>query len=243
MLPEWSAKEKFKRMQWDRRDRLELLRAIPLELLSVNTKKLRSEEELVFVEPDSQKERDTGSLMGVVGSRMTVGEMSHASDEDLLRLFDELPDSVGWDNPRRSWSPDMSRAGGAIQLSREFGELAKQAPNRVLALISRLQPQVHEQYAGEAIKGLANTELPPATLMGVIEELDNRGFRSREFRDDVASTAAALAGRSNGLPDTFLQRLIVWLTEEPEPIWPEAPTGETKSTTKIEHLQFFTDIA
>jgi hypothetical protein len=229
ILPEWSAKEKFKRRQWDRKERLELLRAIPLELLSVNTKRLRSEEELVFPEPHSQEEKNNGGLFGVVGSRMTVKEMAQASDEDLLKLFDELPDSVGWDNPKRTWSRDMSRAGGAIQLSREFGELAKQAPNRVVALISRFQPGVHEQYAGEAIKGLASTDLPPAAIIGLIEEVDNRGFRSREFRDDVALASEALAARNKGLPDTFLQRLVVWLAEDPEPVWPEIPTHETKN--------------
>jgi adenylate kinase family enzyme len=231
-LPEWSAKDKFDRRQWSRQERLELLRAIPLELLSVNTKRLRSEEELVFPEPHSPEQRDTGGLLGVVGSRMTVEEMAHASDENLLRLFDELPDSVGWDNPRRTWSRDMSRAGGAIQLSREFGELAKRAPNRVFALISHLQPRVHEQYAGEAIRGLTSTELPPTAIIDLIEELDNRGFRSREFRDDVSSAAEALAGRTKGLPDTFLQRLVVWLAEEPEPVWPETPIGQTRSDDK-----------
>ena len=227
MLPEWSAKERFKRRQWDRRQRLELLRSFPLELLSVNTRRLRSEEELIFPEPQSAEKEGTGDLAGVVGSRITVKEMVHASDDNLIRLFDELPDSVGWDNPKRTWSRDMSRAGGAIQLSREFGELAKQAPTRVFALMSRLRPGVHERYAAEAVRGLAGTELAPPAIIDLIKNLDDRGFRSREVRDDVASASEALAGRNNGLPDIFLQRLVVWLGEEPEPIWPNTQTDDT----------------
>jgi hypothetical protein len=232
MLPEWSAKERFKRRQWDRQQRLELLRAFPVELLSVDTRKLRSEEELVFPEPQSPEENGTAELAGVVGSRITVNEMLHASDDNLIRLFDELPDSVGWDNPKRTWSRDMSRAGGAIQLSREFGELAKQAPTRVFALMSRLKPGIHEHYAGEAVKGLAGTELAPPAIIELIKDLDDLGFRSREFRDDVASAAEALAGRNIGLPDNFLQRLLVWLSEEPEPIWPNTQTDDTTKDAK-----------
>ena len=80
----------------------------------------------------------------------------------------------------------MSRAGGANQLSREVDELAKQTPDRVLTLISHLQPHVHEQYAGEAVRGLIGTDLSPEALIDLIEDLDNRGFRSTEFCDDIA---------------------------------------------------------
>jgi hypothetical protein len=227
--PELSPEERFERLQRDRRNRLRFLRAIPLERLSADAKKLRAEEELIFVEPDSREERGTGSLSGVVGPRITVKEMVLASDENLLKLFDELPDSVGWDNPKRTWSRDMSRSGGAIQLSRELGELAKQAPTRVFALTARLQPGIHEQYAGEAIKGIANTEMPPAAIISLIEELDNRGFHSKDFRSDVSSAAETLAGRNKGLSDTFLQRLELWLAEEAEPIWPDTTNFETKN--------------
>ena len=229
ILPEWSAKEKFQHRRWDRQERLELLRAIPFESLSADVKKLRTEEELVFPEAQSPEEREGGGRMGVVGPRMTVKEMAHASDDDLLRLFDELPDKLGWDNPKRAWSRDMSRAGGAIQLSREFGELAKQAPQRVFGLMSRLQPSVHEHYAGEAIRVLAGTEFPSTQIISLIEDLDKRGFCSREFRDDVASGAETVAGRNKGLPDSFLERLVGWLAEESEPVWPEPASNETRS--------------
>ena len=65
VLPEWSAKEKRQRRRWDRRARLDLLRAIPLESLSTNTRKLRSEEELVFPEAPLSFE-DTSSSFGLV---------------------------------------------------------------------------------------------------------------------------------------------------------------------------------
>ena len=180
-------------------------------------------------EPDTHL---SGPIFGVVGSRMSAVEMARASDDDLLRLFNDLPDETRWDNPKRTWSQGQSRAGGAIQCSREFGELAKQSPQRVLSLVQRLQPGVHEQYAGEALKGLVNTDLPVTTIISLFEELDDRGFRSSEFREDVGSAAEVVAGRNKGLPDNFLERLKVWLTETPEPVWPQDPTDETTDDTQ-----------
>jgi hypothetical protein len=232
VLPGWSAKERLERLRWNREERLDLLRAIPLEQLSANTKRVRSEEERAFPEFPMREDSRTGPLFSTVGARMTAAEMVHASNEDLLRLFDDLPDSVGWDNPKRKWSRDMSRAGGAIQLSRELGEFAKQSPGRVFSLISRLKAGVHEQYAGEALKGLANSDFPTAEIISLFVDLDHRGFRSRDFRDDIASAAEVVAGRDKGLPDSFLQRLEAWLSEEPEPVWPQAEADETKSNTE-----------
>lgn len=227
-----SPKERLDRLRWTREERLDLLRVISLDLLSEETRKFRIEEERVFPamsEPDTHL---SGPIFGVVGSRMSAVEMARASDDDLLRLFNELPDETRWDNPKRTWSQGQSRAGGAIQCSREFGELAKQSPQRVLSLIQRLQPGVHEQYAGEALKGLVNTDLPVTTIISLFEELDDRGFRSIEFREDVASSAEVVAGRNKGLPDSFLERLKVWLTEAPEPVWPQDPTDETTDETQ-----------
>src|SRR5262249_15693765 len=202
---EWSPREKLDRLKWNREERLDLLRVIPLDLLSEETRKFRLEEERVFpaaIEPDTQRSEP---IFGVIGSRMSAVEMARASDDDLLRLFTELPDKTRWDNPKSTWSHGQSRAGGAIQCSREFGELAKQSPHRVLSLIQRLQPGVHEQYAGEALKGLVNTDVPVTELISLFEKLDDWGFRSTDFREDVASAAEFIAGRNKGLPDSFLQ--------------------------------------
>jgi hypothetical protein len=160
--------------------------------------------------------------------------MRLASDEDLLRLFDELPDATKWDHPRRRWSEDMSRAGGAVQLSRVLRELAKQASERVAGLIAQLQPGRHETYAGAALEGLAETTFPPSELINLIEDLERRGFMSAGFRDDAASALEKVAGKVKGLPTAVLHRLESWLTEHPEPAWsPENGEGaETRTGSR-----------
>ena len=162
---------------------------------------------------------------------MTAAEMALAADEDLLRLFDELPDATRWEHPTRLWSSERSRAGGAIQLSREFGEFAKNSPTRTLGLISRLKPTVHEQYAGEALQGLAKSDFSSKSVISLIEELDDRGFQSWEFRQDAATVTEELAARDKGLPASFLRRLETWLNEVAEPAWPEPQSEDSESNS------------
>src|SRR5262249_27223508 len=172
-------KERLAQKKWEREERLGLLRAVDENHLSAEMKKLRAEEEMVFPRTDEARGVVYGAL---VGPRLTTAEMARATDDDLLQLFDELPDSSEWDNQKLKWSRDLSRAGGAIQLAREFGELAKQNPIRVAALMPRLQPDRHETYAGEALQGLASTDFPAVNVISFIEELDKRGFGSVAFR-------------------------------------------------------------
>jgi len=223
ILPEWSAKERLDRKKWEREERLGLLRALDENHLSAEMKKLRAEEELVFPRIDEFRGDVYG---GLVGPRLTAAEMARASDEDLLQLFGKLPDSSEWDNPKLKWSRDLSRAGGAIQLAREFGELAKQNPTRVATLISRLQPKLHERYAGEALQGLASTDFPAVNVISLIEEIDKRGFSSGGLREDVASALERIASRNKGLPDAILHRLEEWIAEEEQPVWPPSTESE-----------------
>ncbi len=75
---------------------------------------------------------------GFVGPRIRKDEMSRASDEHLLNLFNELSDETAWDRPLARCSNDVSRAGGAIQQSREFGELVKDNPSRFIRILPQL---------------------------------------------------------------------------------------------------------
>jgi hypothetical protein len=220
---EWSPKERFQKKKWERENRLDLLRAFPLHVLTPETKKLRLEEDRVFPESSQPQDSHDETILSEIGTPMTAADMERASDENLLRLFEELPDHTGWDHPKRLW------LGGAIQLSREFGEFAKNSPTRTLGLISHLRPTVHEQYAGEALQGLAKANLPAKNVISLIEELDDRGFQSWEFRQDAANVAEALAARDKGLPDGFLRRLETWLNEVVEPAWPEPQSEESES--------------
>jgi hypothetical protein len=223
MLPEWSAEERFQHLKWARQDRLRLLRAFPQDCLSSKAKRFKAEEERAL--PGTHDE-DSYTVEGEVGPRLTVDELSRASDEALLRLIHELPDETKGQNPSRRWARDPSRSGGAEQLSREFGALAKQAPMRVAHLVPQLESQRHEHYAGAAVEGLSATDFPTADLIHLIETLDQRGFTSGSFRDKAALALAQRAHQDKGLPNVILAGLERWLADHPEPTLATYQAGE-----------------
>lgn len=226
--PEWGLRERFDRLKWTRQHRLRLLRAFPGSTLSRETQRLRDQEERALPDTHDRGGRISG---GWVGPRLTVDEMRRASDEDILRLFDELPDATQWDHPKHRWSMDVSRAGGAVQLSRVVGELAKGSPERVACLILRLQPGRHETYAGAGLEGLAESGYPTCELIRLVENLEQLGFTSPGFREDGASALEKVAGKAKGLPTVILQRLERWLSEHHEPVWPPEQSEETRAET------------
>jgi hypothetical protein len=217
MSPEWSANERWQRSQWARQDRLRLLRAFPESGLSIEGIRLRAEEERAFPEISDKGIRSFG---GTVGPRMMSAEMVQASDEALLRLCDELVDTTEWDNPKHRWFDDPSRAGGAIQLSREFGKLAEQEPRRVAQLLEHFQPTQHETYVGASLESLAKTDLPTGDLVKLIVSWDDRGFSSESFREGATRALETRAHLDKGLPTEILARLETWLATHPEPAVP-----------------------
>jgi hypothetical protein len=58
----------------------------------------------------------------------------------------------------------------------------------------------HESYVGDAIEDLAETDFPANELIRIIEELDQRGFSSEDFRSEAASALEKVAKRNQGLP-------------------------------------------
>jgi nucleoside phosphorylase len=197
-------------LEYNREHRLSLLRAIPEQYLSSQIKRLKEEEERALPWFDLQQNSATISG-GTVGPRMTKDEMSRATDQHLLNLFNELSDETAWHHPRRQWSDDSSRAGGAVQQSREFSELAKEDPSRSLCIFPQLEPHRHESYAGAVLVDLAKTDFPANALIHIIEELDRRGFASESFRCNVASALQEIAERNRGLPQSMLILLGNWL--------------------------------
>ena len=203
-------------VEYNREHRLSLLQAIPEEYLSPQTKRLKEEEERALPWFDLRK--SSGTITGgFIGPRMTKDEMSRASDENLLNLFNELPDETAWDNPRSRWSNDFSRTGGAIQQSREFGELVKDDPSRFIRILPQLEPQRHESYVGDALEDLAGTDFPANDLIRIIEELDLRGFVSEDFRSEAAHALQKIAERNQGLPQSVLSLLEGWLSNHSQP--------------------------
>ncbi len=211
------ADTRFELSQYNRQHRLQLLISFPDGCLSSAGKKLRDEEIRAFPWEVAEDRYPTVTEAQFVGPRMTKEEMGRASDQDLRNLMDELPDRTMWDHPQRRWDRDLSRSGGAIQQSREFGELAKSNPDRFLRLLPQLQPQRHESYVGEALVCLSETDFPASQLIQLVEELEQRGFSSEDFRDDAARALGKIAERNQGLPSSILALLESWLPTHTKP--------------------------
>lgn len=203
-------------LEYNREHRLSLLQAIPHEYLSPQGKRLKEEEERALPWFDLRKSSGI-TIAQNVGPRMTKDEMSRASDQHLLNLFNELSDETGWNHPRRQWSNDRSCAGGAIQQSREFGELIKEDPSRFISILPQLEPQRHESYVGDALEDLAGTDFPAKDLIHIIGELDQRGFVSETFHSDAAHALEKIAERHQGLPHSILALLESWLSNHSQP--------------------------
>lgn len=208
---------RFRCLQYNRQHRLSLLQAFPEGCLSPDAKRLKEQEERAFPWTRDQAENCHSTIAQFVGPRMTKEEMSHASDQHLLNLFDELSDATQWENPRRKWFEDSSRAGGVIQQSREFGELVKDDPERFLRILPQLEPQRHESYVGDALADLAGTDFPASKLIRLVESLDQRGFVSENFRSEAARALEKVAERNQGLPQSILALLESWLSTHSQP--------------------------
>lgn len=214
-LPEWSPEDRLMRQKWERQDRLRLLRVIPDQYLSVNMKRLKHEEERALPDTDDG-EREC--LVGSIGSRMLSGEMKKASDENILNLFNKLPDQTGYDSPYRKYDKNYARAGGAIQLSHEFSEFAKSNPERTIDLIVKLKSCEHEIYASRGLEALAETDFPTDKLVVLITDLYYKGFKSAEFFEGAANALKKCAEKDNGLSDELILLLTEWMNNCDEPL-------------------------
>ncbi|WP_333153337.1 phosphorylase family protein [Microcoleus sp. B9-D4] len=204
-------------LQYNRIYRLQLLLAFPDECLSPAGKRLRDEEICAFPSEVAEDRYPTVTPAQIVGSRMTKEEMSRASDSEILNLFDELSDKTRWDRSLSVWAKDLSRGGGAIEQSDEFGKLVKNDPDRCLRILPQLQPQRHESYAGKAIVNLSEIEFPASKLIQLVEELNQRGFSSEYFRDYAAGALEKIAEPNQGLPLPVLALLESWLPTHTKP--------------------------
>lgn len=149
---------------------------------------------------------------------MTMEEMSKATDNHLLNLFNELSDKTLWESPRLKWSNDFSRAGGSIQQSREFNELIKKDPDRFFRILPHLKPQEHEIYVASALQSLAEVEdISHHQLFQLIISLDQQGFVSEDFRSTVVSALEKLADNDCGLPVSMVSLLESWILTHTKP--------------------------
>ncbi|MBE9139464.1 AAA family ATPase [Nodosilinea sp. LEGE 07088] len=224
-------------LQYNREHRLSLLTAIPKDNRQPELERFIEEENRALPWFDWNKENNFMET-GFIGARMTKEEMSRASDDHLLNLFNELPDQTEWGYPQRRSSHGISRAGGAVQQSREFGELVKDNPERLLRLLPKLEPQKHESYVGDAVEDLAGTNFPANELVRIIEELDQRGFSSEDFRSETASALEKIAKRDQGLSKATLGLLERWLLEHSKPELEHHRSGELRRSNSRSPILF-----
>ena len=127
----------------------DLLRAIDAERLTPTSR------DLVATEQRALGDRFDRSISeaegGWIGPPMDSSAMERAKDRDILRIFREIPDRLGWHHPT-----DWMR-GGNIQLSRAFAEFARANPTRAMRLIEQFEPGQQERAAGDALDALAES--------------------------------------------------------------------------------------
>jgi hypothetical protein len=193
--------------QLNREHRLRLLQKLPPGFLSPASRKLVEDECRIFGPDDRSGSWSTGVVQ--VGSPMSADQMARASDEHILGLFEELPDTTGFRHPSRILE------GGAVEAGREFATFAKAQPERAIEIIGKLQPSLNEIPVADAISALADGGLPAGKLYDLIVACHDRGFASEQFRTDAARALAKRAVPEHGLPPQMIALLEGWLAAVP----------------------------
>lgn len=210
LVPEESSAEaRAWRQRAERRHRARLLAVLPVDKLSAEASNLiDSEPEVVQEHRAPQRPRHDFDFIEV-GSPMKAEDMLRASDDEIVGLFEELPDSTGWSHPNRSLG------GGSIQASREFASFAKLAPDRAVNIVRRLAPGEQEFPVCHALSALGEAGWAPTAWEELVLACDGRGFGKEEFRWHVAHALAKHAAEHRGLSDQLAAMLERWLTEPP----------------------------
>ena len=195
-----------------RRHRLALIQCLERARLSQASRTYIDQEERAFPGETTNTiiRPDISGPYGIESS-MSSSQMKMASDDEIIRFFEELPDSVDWDHPRRVMT------GGSIEASRELAILAKDDPQRGLVLARRFNPRTHERPVGMILVSAAEAGGNAEQILACFREAEARGFRSPVYRGDACRALSLLAERegAHGLPDDICTRLTVWLREGP----------------------------
>ena len=196
-------------LKYNRQHRIRLLRAFPLKYMSEKTRRLLAEEERAFPNLDDRDVRFSG--IRCIGSPMSVGQMTKASDEEIIGLFDLLGSKS--DNHPKDWLK-----GGTIQASQAFKEFAKENPDRAISIIFKMNQKNHNMPVCYAIEGLGNSNLSTAELFNMISALVKSGFDSDDFHFHAASAIGSRINSNTPLPENFFEILRGWLTSWIPPI-------------------------
>ena len=184
-----------------RRVQLGLLRALPRHRTSAAIRRKIAEESRVF--PDGRLGVQFSGAR-IIGSIMSADAISRASDDDVIKAFQTLPDATEWSHPT-DWEK-----GGNIQLAREFASFAKTEPERARRLIARFQPDFGARAAGNALMAMAETGDAEA-ITRLFLDLAARGFDGEEYRGSAARAVEGLANRGCHIGAEVADVLERWL--------------------------------
>lgn len=202
-------KVRQKRLLWARERRLHLLRAVPADCLAEAARRRLLEEERAFPHAEPPGVRYTGFY--TVGAPVPAGKLTRMPDEAILQLFEHLHDGTGSTRPgRTSRGPD---GGGSTQQSQEFAEFAKKEPWRAVGIIERFTVEKSERPAAYALTELQKAGIPADRLVTLVRDLQEKGFRSRDFRRCAAEALSAAAKPLDGLNDDTCSMLETWLDD------------------------------
>ena len=208
---------RFKRLKWTREHRLKLLRRFPNDRLSSNGKRHLTGEERAL--PNTPNYDVSYPEIQEVGSPMSSEQMARATNDQILKLFEDLTDDTEWNHPKRRFS----HQGGSVQASREFADFAKNAPERALQIIKQFRAGDQERPSGYALAALGAGTVSPERLITCIRELEEKGFASEEYKSSAARCLREIARRAGGLDDITCGLLEGWLS-----LWiPEADEQNT----------------
>ena len=218
------ARSRLSFAQLVRRIHLGLLQSLPQDRVNETVRRLIDEEVRAL---GDRKVGATFSGVTSVGSPMSRDAFARAADADVIHAFEELPDSTGWDHPRRFLT------GGNIQLSREFAEFSKVDPQRAARLIRQFEPTFGQRAAGYAIDAMAG-EAEPSLIINLFIETVGRGFDGEEFRNSTARAIERLVRRGHPVADDVLKILEQSLEKRAAPDPDDEPdhgSDETRDET------------
>ena len=208
---EGDARTRLRRLGWAEEKKFPLLAKLPVHLLA--PRRRRQIQEWRDAQPVLNKHRGSG-MASVVESPMSAEQMAKASDDELFRMLDEVPDGTErWSNSSRS-----IRDGGTVELGRAFAAFGKINPDRALLIAAqRFSPGRHENAAGELIRALAEDKGTDAQqVLSLIRRWDDEGFTSEGWRRDAAWAMQSLADRNRGLNDGDIELLDSWVINDPQ---------------------------
>lgn len=201
--------QRLKLLRWSDERRLRLLAELPVQVLTARRR--RQVEEWKVEQPKLEVKRRGRMLARFVESPMSHDQMARANDDAIIKMLNAVNDQAGRREHPKHWLK-----GGVNELSRAFAAFAKSFPDRALRIIPCLQPGLHEQVAGAAIRELsAIEEVSTQAIKASVWDLHARGFSSRDFCQDAASAMAELAKRMKGLEDRDISLLRSWLQRDP----------------------------